>query len=111
MVYGVLAARRRDLVAHAHAMRHVVAQMSVAIFSRAMIVGFDMLEFDPDVAYVISLWVPVLLTAAVAEGISRRFTFSWPNPFHALQRSYNVPKPLAAVVRARSHAHSLVRSR
>jgi hypothetical protein len=113
MVYGVLAARRRDMVAHSRAMRHVVAQMSVAVFSRAMIVGFDVLEFDPDVAYVISLWVPVLFTAAVAEAVSRRSRLSLGNfltlvtqtmkgPYHAL-------KPHTVLVRARSYGHSVAR--
>jgi uncharacterized membrane protein YozB (DUF420 family) len=67
IVQGVVAARRRDLVSHAWAMRHVVAQMSVAVTSRLMIVGLDATGMDPDVAYVVALWFPVLASAAVAE--------------------------------------------
>jgi uncharacterized membrane protein len=72
MVRGVQAARRRDVVAHGRAMRHVVAQMSVAVTSRAMLIGFDAAGIDPDVAYVIALWGPVLLSAGVAELVSLR---------------------------------------
>jgi len=71
-IHGVLAARRRELTAHARAMRHVVGQMSVAVTSRAMIVGLDAAGMDPDVAYVVALWVPVLFTALIAELVSVR---------------------------------------
>jgi hypothetical protein len=57
-------------------MRHVVAQMSVAVTSRAMLIGFGYLEIDPDTAYVVALWGPVLFSALVAEALSRRFRFS-----------------------------------
>src|ERR1700722_4781237 len=39
-VRGVLAARRRDIASHRCAMQHVVAQMSVAVTSRALLLGF-----------------------------------------------------------------------
>jgi len=76
VVLGVLAARRGDLVTHRHAMLHVVGQMSVAVSSRALIVGFDRAGFDPDVAYVVALWGPVLASAAVAELAAARFDFA-----------------------------------
>jgi uncharacterized membrane protein len=72
MVSGVAAARRRDFAAHRHAMRHVVAQMSVAVSSRAMIIALDSLGMDPGLSYVVALWVPVLLSAGVAEWMSSR---------------------------------------
>ena len=72
MVVGVQAARRRDLISHARAMRHVVGQMSVAVVSRAMLVGLDVLGMDPGVAYVVALWLPVLASVAVVEWLSRR---------------------------------------
>jgi hypothetical protein len=59
-IHGIRTARRRDLVAHRQAMRHVVAQMSVAVTSRTLIVGLDAAGMDPDLAYVVALWVPVL---------------------------------------------------
>ena len=66
-VRGVLAARRGDLVAHRRAMRHVFAQMSVAVTSRAMLVGSDFAGVDPDLAYVVALWLPVVASALVVE--------------------------------------------
>lgn len=74
MVHGTLAARRRDLVSHRRSMRHVVAQMSVAVTSRALLMALDQYGMDPDVAYVVALWVPVLGSVAGAELISLR----WP---------------------------------
>lgn len=67
MIRGVRAARRHDLAAHAHAMRHVLGQMSVAVISRAMIVGFDVAGVDPGVAYIAALWIPVLAIAGAVE--------------------------------------------
>ena len=72
MIGGVRAARRRDLVSHGRAMRHVLGQMSVAVVSRALIVGFDAAGVNPDLAYVVALWGPVLASAAIVELISRR---------------------------------------
>lgn len=72
MISGVRAARRRDLISHARAMRHVVGQMSVAVVSRALIVGLDVIGIDPELAYVAALWGPVLASAAVVEWVSRR---------------------------------------
>jgi len=67
MVHGVMTARRRDLVAHRRAMLHVVAQMSVAVVSRAMLIVLDAAAVDPDVAYVLALWLPVPTCALVVE--------------------------------------------
>lgn len=66
-VRGIGAARRRDLGAHARAMRHVFAQMSVAVTSRALLLVLDRAHVDPERAYVYALWAPVLLSAAIAE--------------------------------------------
>ena len=52
-------------------MRHVIGQMSVAIVSRAMLLGFDSVGIDPDLAYVVALWGPVLVSAALVELVSR----------------------------------------
>ncbi len=68
MVEGIRTARRRDLVAHRRAMMHVFAQMSVAVTSRALLLAFDVVGIDPDVAYVVALWGPVTVSAALAEG-------------------------------------------
>ncbi len=67
MVAGIFAARAKDLLTHRRAMCHVVAQMSVAVTSRAMLIVLDALGTDPEAAYVWALWVPVILSAVVAE--------------------------------------------
>jgi uncharacterized membrane protein len=76
IVDGVITARRRDLVAHRRAMRHVIGQMSVAVVSRALIIGFDTAGFNPDFAYVLALWLPVFGSVAVVELMSPRSVFS-----------------------------------
>ena len=86
MVSGVLAARRRDFVAHRRAMRHVVGQMSVAVSSRALILGLNALGVDPDLSYVVALWGPVLASAAVAELISLRSVSMTPSAVHPVER-------------------------
>lgn len=72
MIYGVHYARQKQLAAHARAMRHVVAQMSVAVTSRAMLIAFDYAGVNPDTAYVVALWMPVLASALAAEWVSGR---------------------------------------
>jgi hypothetical protein len=109
MVYGVRAGRRRDLISHARAMRHVVAQMSVAVTSRAMLVGFDAAGVNQDVAYVVALWVPVLFSAAAAEAVSRRFAFSLTQLFNTLQRIYHGFPSIVPLVRSRSFSGSSAR--
>jgi len=91
MVLGVAAARRRDFVAHRRAMNHAVAQMSVAVTSRAMIGGLDRLGFEPELAYAVALWVPVLGSALIAELVSPRRSGS----LSTLLDSVSVPKPSA----------------
>ena len=76
MVAGVRAARRGDVRLHARGMRHVVAQLSVAVTSRALLILLDVSGVDPDSAYVVALWIPVLGSAALAEVFSGRLRFS-----------------------------------
>jgi hypothetical protein len=109
MVVGVRAARRRDLPAHARAMRHVVGQMSVAVASRAMIVGFDVVGVDPSVAYVIALWAPVLASVLLVELVSRRPSLWNRNHVPFVERSHRALTPLALVVRARALVRPVVR--
>jgi Predicted membrane protein (DUF2306) len=100
MIVGVRAARRRDLILHARAMRHIVGQMSVAVVSRAMIVGFDVLGVDPGVAYVVALWVPVLASVAVVELLSRRPSSL--NRNQLLERMRREISQIAVLVRVRN---------
>jgi uncharacterized membrane protein len=97
IVRGVAAIRRRDLVTHRRAMRHVVAQMTVAVTSRVLIVGLDAAGMDPGISYVIALWGPVLFHALVAELVSFRPKFS---PF--FERIRREVSPPVSLVRVRS---------
>jgi uncharacterized membrane protein len=109
MVRGVLAARRGDMAQHQRAMRHVLAQMSVAVTSRAMLLGFDAAGVDPDLAYVIALWGPVLVSAAVVELVSMRPASSVSSAVALLQRIYRELSSLALRVRVRSLPRPLAR--
>lgn len=100
MVFGTLAARARKLVAHRRAMHHVVAQMSVAVTSRALIVGLDALSVDPDVAYVVALWLPVLGSALGAEMVS----FGMAESYERIRRAIST---FSALFRSRAHARSV----
>jgi uncharacterized membrane protein YozB (DUF420 family) len=108
-VLGVLAARRRNLVLHRRAMLHVVGQMSVAVSSRALIVALDAWGLDPDVAYVVALWVPVLASAAVAELACLRAGFSITSSVHPIERFRREISALSPVVRIRPYVRSVAR--
>jgi hypothetical protein len=109
MVRGVMAARRGDVVLHRRAMRHVVGQMSVAVTSRAMLLGLDAVGINPDIAYVVALWGPVLASAAVVELVSLRAVPSIRSLAQLLERIRREFSPLALVVRVRSLARPVVR--
>lgn len=87
MVHGVLSARRGNLASHRRAMNHVVAQMSVAVSSRAMLILLDSFGVNPDTAYVLALWIPVLVSAGAAEWASGRLVLSNLSPFPPSIRS------------------------
>jgi hypothetical protein len=86
MAWGVRQARAQDYVGHRRCMLHVLAQLSVAVTSRALLSLLDAAGIDPDRAYLFALWAPVLASAAFVEvwivGRSHR-------------RNTHVPKPLA----------------
>jgi uncharacterized membrane protein YozB (DUF420 family) len=109
MTRGILAARRRDVLSHRRAMRHVVGQMTVAVTSRALLMGLDAVGFDPDLAYIVALWAPVLVTAGVVEILSLRSVSSIPSAAHLTGRIRRELSPLALFVRVRSLARPLVR--
>lgn len=100
VVRGVVTARRRDLNAHRRAMLHVVAQMSVAVTSRALIIALDALGTDPDRAYVLSLWLPVLASAAIVELSWLGRTASGPRAL--FKRIYREITQFIPLVRARA---------
>lgn len=87
MISGVQAARRRQFQSHSRAMRHVVAQMSVAVTSRAMLIAFAHVGVHPDTAYLVALWVPVLGSALVAEHLSGRLSLAHFNVLQPASRN------------------------
>jgi Predicted membrane protein (DUF2306) len=106
-IRGALAARRRDLASHRRAMRHLVGQMSVAVVSRALIVCLDAVGLDPDSAYVIALWGPVLAAVAIVELV----------PLESLLKSikhvggmFREASPLAVRLRIRPIVDSVART-
>jgi hypothetical protein len=90
-------------------MRHVIGQMSVAVISRAMLLGFDVVGVDPDVAYVVALWVPVLASAAVVELVSAPSGPTLASVRQFVERIRRDFSPLAVYVRVRSVARPVLR--
>ena len=90
-IRAVAAARRHDFAAHRRFMAHVLAQMSVAVTSRALLIALDVVNVDEDFAYLISLWLPVVGSAWLAERVSRR-------PVVVARRSRDESRVLPALV-------------
>jgi hypothetical protein len=72
IVNGVRAARSCRFVDHRRWMLHVLAQLSVAVTSRAMLFAFDAAAVGEQLAYLVSLWVPVLGSFTLVELLSAR---------------------------------------
>jgi uncharacterized membrane protein YozB (DUF420 family) len=72
MLHGVRTAWRREVRAHRNAMAHVTAQLSVAVTSRLMLVGLDMAGVTPETAYIVALWIPVVVSAVCVEFVVPR---------------------------------------
>src|SRR5215470_2195422 len=72
MVQGVRTARARRFVEHRRWALHVLAQLSVAVTSRAMLFAFDAAAIDEQLAYLVSLWVPVIGSFGLVELLSTR---------------------------------------
>lgn len=72
MVQGVRTAWARRFVEHRRWVLHVLAQLSVAVTSRAMLIAFDAAAVDEQLAYLISLWAPVVGSFALVELLSTR---------------------------------------
>ena len=67
MVQAIRSARARLFTAHRRAALHVLAQLSVAVTSRALLVLLEAAGLAPDPAYLIALWLPVLGSAAFVQ--------------------------------------------
>jgi hypothetical protein len=74
MVQGVRTARARQFRAHRRWVLHVLAQLSVAVTSRAMLFAFDAAGVDEQLAYLVSLWVPVVASFGLVELLTRTRT-------------------------------------
>jgi hypothetical protein len=107
---GVAAARQRNLVSHGRAMQHVVGQMSVAVASRALMVCFDVVGIDPDIAYIVALWGTVLAAVAVVERAALVRTFSLLKPIQLVGGMIREASPLAVRLRIRSVVDSVART-
>src|SRR5262245_2503901 len=71
MVQGVRTARARRFREHRRWVLHVLAQLSVAVTSRAMLFAFDAAAVDEQLAYLVSLWVPVVASFGLVELLTR----------------------------------------
>jgi hypothetical protein len=67
MVKGVASARARRFSEHRRYVLHVLAQLSVAVTSRLLLVVFALLQIEEAAGYLIALWLPVLLSALAVE--------------------------------------------
>jgi hypothetical protein len=90
MVQGVRTARAKRFVEHRRWVWHVLAQMSVAVTSRALLFAFDAAGVAEESAYLVSLWLPVIGSALAVELITRTTPLTLPWRNHA-------PPPAAAL--------------
>jgi len=92
MVQGIRRARGKDYAGHRRCMLHLLAQLSVAVTSRALLYLLDAVGIEPDPAYLFALWAPVLAGVGFVEVcISRR---SHRRNSHAPKASASRPVPL-----------------
>lgn len=77
MVLGVREARAGRYPSHRRFVLHVVAQLAVAVVSRAMLFAADAAGLDHDTAYLVSLWLPVVGCAAAVEWLTGGHPLSW----------------------------------
>lgn len=96
MVQGIRAARARQYARHRLLIFHVLGQLSVAVTSRAMLYGLESSNLNPDLAYLLSLWIPVLGTFALVEYLVS------PTPLQSFKRRlYEQMAHLTGSLRAR----------
>jgi hypothetical protein len=96
MVQAIRDARAKRFARHRRLAFHVLGQLSVAVTSRAMLFVLESSNMNPDAAYLISLWIPVLGTFALIECLVapvslsvflRRIYEHMVNPAPSLRRS------------------------
>ena len=86
MVRAIAAARARRFAVHRRWALHVLAQLSVAVTSRALLFAFDAAAVDEELAYVVALWLPVAASFLLVELVSRRTVTS-----NVTRRSHEAP--------------------
>ena len=95
MVNGIVTARRKQVAAHRRSMLHVVAQLSVAVSSRVLILALDAVAVDAERAYLIALWLPVVGSALIVELLVARPTTSGSaHRFWSLHAAHGRRRPL-----------------
>jgi hypothetical protein len=67
MVQGIRKARARRFADHRRAALHVLAQLSVAVTSRVLLVLLEVTGLASEPAYLLALWLPVLGSAALVQ--------------------------------------------
>ncbi len=79
MIQAVRDARVKRFASHRRLGFHVLGQLSVAVTSRTMLFVLDSSNLNPDFAYLLSLWIPVLGTFTLVEFLSSpgRFQFHY----------------------------------
>ncbi len=102
MAWGVRRARVKDQAGHRRCMLHVLAQLSVAVSSRALLFLLDAAGIDPDSAYLFALWAPVLASAGFVElWLVRRPHRPHRRHSHATKALADGPAPVPAPVAGR----------
>jgi hypothetical protein len=76
MLKSVQSARAKDKKAHRRFSGHVLAQLSVAVLSRFLLVGAETAGLYSEWVYIAALWVPVVACASVAELLTGPRLFS-----------------------------------
>lgn len=67
MLQAIRWARARRFARHRLYAFHVLGQLSVAVTSRAMLFALESSNLNPDLAYLLSLWIPVVGTFALVQ--------------------------------------------
>jgi hypothetical protein len=126
MVQAIRSARAKRYASHRRFTLHVLGQLSVAVTSRTLLFVLESSNLNPDVAYLLSLWVPVLGTFALVEVMASptRFRFflggsmnKWPVPLVGsvvvallAMKALHPPSALAAV-RLAASAQTVVQTK
>ncbi len=96
MTQGIRAARFKRYAQHRRYVFHVLGQLSVAVTSRAMLYVLESFSINPDSAYLISLWIPVVGTYGLVEWLVSKHSIQ-----HFYRRLYEQTLHLSGALRSR----------